>query len=160
MLVRLTYRQLSRRERLRRHRLYHAQHRERSNARRKAWRIAHPERNKATIARTKKAWVSRNGERIRRTKKRWRRTYQAIQTAINATRRAKKFVENASDSAAIRKIYTRCQELRQWFDVVVDHRIPLCRGGLHQPSNLQIIYRSDNLKKGSSLTYVPSVIFS
>jgi 5-methylcytosine-specific restriction endonuclease McrA len=145
---------------LRRHRLYHAQHRERSNARRKAWALAHPEWQKATNKRCKKAWEARNPERVRRTKKRWRRTYQAIQTAINATRRAKKFVKNASDSAAIRKIYARCQELRQWFDVVVDHRIPLCRGGVHDPSNLQIIYRSDNLKKGSSLTYVPSVIFS
>lgn len=65
-------------------------------------------------------------------------------------------VEN---SVAINKIYARATELRQWFDVVVDHIIPLAKGGAHEPDNLQIIYRLDNLKKHAQLTFQPRVIF-
>jgi len=57
------------------------------------------------------------------------------------------------------KIYARAEELRQWFNVVVDHRIPLAKGGLHHPDNLQIIYLVENTRKGARLDYTPSVIF-
>ncbi len=63
------------------------------------------------------------------------------------------------DCAAIKKIYARAAALRQWFDVVVDHKVPLAKGGAHASKNLQIIYRAENQQKGSSLTFQPTVIF-
>jgi 5-methylcytosine-specific restriction endonuclease McrA len=59
----------------------------------------------------------------------------------------------------VEKIYARAQELRQWFNVVVDHIVPLAKGGAHTTSNLQIIYSFENAAKADSLTYKPKVIF-
>jgi len=35
----------------------------------------------------------------------------------------------------------------------VDHIIPLSKGGLHHPDNLQVIPAEDNLKKNAKLDY-------
>jgi 5-methylcytosine-specific restriction endonuclease McrA len=59
----------------------------------------------------------------------------------------------------ITAIYRRCQELRQWFSVVVDHIIPLSRGGMHEAANLQIIYDFENSRKHTNINYKPKVIF-
>lgn len=61
---------------------------------------------------------------------------------------------------ALAAVYARPRELRQWFDVVVDHIIPLAKGGAHAASNLQIIYRKDNGRKGVRLDYIPAVVFA
>lgn len=66
----------------------------------------------------------------------------------------------ASDRSLIAQVYARAKELRQWFDVVVDHRLPLSKGGPHSSDNLQIIYRKENSSKGNRLDYVPSVVFA
>ncbi len=55
----------------------------------------------------------------------------------------------------IDQIYSRSQELRKWFKVCVDHIIPLSKGGMHHPGNLQIIYEKENLRKGPRLNYSP-----
>ena len=83
-----------------------------------------------------------------------------IRAALWAKRRAQKYKATCGDPKAIAKIIARAQELRQWFDVVVDHKIPLCKGGTHSPDNLQIIYARENAEKGSRLDYTPTVIFS
>lgn len=79
-----------------------------------------------------------------------------------ATRRTRTLVfkPNPRQQNQIQKIYLRAAELRQWFDVVVDHAIPLAKGGLHHPNNLQIIYDHENRKKGCRLDFKPSVIFT
>jgi 5-methylcytosine-specific restriction endonuclease McrA len=64
------------------------------------------------------------------------------------------------DQSLITQIYRRAQQLRRWFNVVVDHRIPLIRGGLHHAGNLQIIYQRENARKADRLDFVPSVIFA
>jgi len=46
-------------------------------------------------------------------------------------------------------IYTRAKELG--IDYQVDHIIPLSRGGLHHPDNLQIVLKSYNLQKNNKL---------
>jgi len=74
-------------------------------------------------------------------------------------RRALKFGATIGDPQAIAKIYTRARELRQWFNVVVDHIVPLSKGGAHSVENLQIIYATENLQKNARLNYVPKVIF-
>ncbi len=76
-----------------------------------------------------------------------------------ARRNAIKIGATVGSKAAIDKIYIRASHLRKWFDVVVDHRVPLSKGGAHSSKNLQIIYRTDNLRKSARLDYSPSVIF-
>lgn len=71
--------------------------------------------------------------------------------------RARKF--SADTGLCVERIYARAKELRQWFDVAVDHIIPLAKGGLHSPDNLQIIYRRENCRKGDKLNYSPAVVF-
>lgn len=83
-------------------------------------------------------------------------TRKAQRNAMCAARRAR---QRTWDSR-IEAIYIRAKELRQWFDVVVDHIRPLGRGGKHILSNLQIIYRTENLRKGCRLDYTPSVVFT
>ncbi len=61
--------------------------------------------------------------------------------------------------AEIKKIYARALKLRQWFDVVVDHIIPLSKDGLHCPGNLQIIYRHENDAKHNNENYKPQIVF-
>jgi len=39
----------------------------------------------------------------------------------------------------------------------VDHVIPVAKGGLHHPDNLQIITAEDNLKKSDLLDYIPEI---
>lgn len=85
---------------------------------------------------------------------------KAWRQAFDACRRAKKKPSTLPDWIEIQKIYRRAEILRQWFDVVVDHIIPLARGGTHSsPGNLQIIYRKENNQKGAKLDFSPSVIF-
>jgi hypothetical protein len=64
------------------------------------------------------------------------------------------------DLTEIAKVYERRSWWGQWFDVVVDHIVPLFHGGTHEAKNLQIIYRFENSRKGRSLNYKPRVIFS
>lgn len=51
---------------------------------------------------------------------------------------------------AIRLIYEECQRISKETGILhhVDHVVPLALGGLHHPSNLQILTAEANLKKG------------
>jgi 5-methylcytosine-specific restriction endonuclease McrA len=64
------------------------------------------------------------------------------------------------DRRLIEQIYARCHELRHWFDVVVDHIIPLSKEGAHSPDNLQIILAIENNRKGAQLDFIPTVVFN
>jgi len=54
---------------------------------------------------------------------------------------------------AIRLIYEECQRISKETGIPhhVDHIIPLALGGLHHPSNLQILTAKENMKKGCKL---------
>jgi 5-methylcytosine-specific restriction endonuclease McrA len=73
---------------------------------------------------------------------------------------ARKRRATIGDLAAIRAKYKRAHELRRWFDVEVDHIVPLARGGAHEASNLQIIYTYENRRKHACLGYKPRVVFN
>lgn len=120
------------------------------------WRKNNPE---LARARDKRKRVKYRVERAH-LKYLWDQTHPEICRAHEALRRARKRNAAIGDFSAIARIYARARELRQWFDVVVDHIIPLAKGGAHAPGNLQIIYRLENLSKGTRLDFVPSVIFS
>ena len=79
--------------------------------------------------------------------------------AMNRAREVKKRNVTVGDLTAIAGIYEKAAWWRRWFDVVVDHRIPIAKGGTHEVSNLQIIYRSENAEKLARLDYNPKVVF-
>ncbi len=110
-----------------------------------------------------KRYCEAHPERVRECKKqcRYKRPdhYRAKGREYRAIRRAIELMADVRDRPGIAKIYKRAGVLRQWFDVVVDHIIPLAKGGAHAPGNLQIIYRLENLHKNASLTCKPKVIF-
>jgi 5-methylcytosine-specific restriction endonuclease McrA len=97
---------------------------------------------------------------IRNQRKKASPKYKPRRQRNEAKRRARTRAATIGDLTDIQKIYDRCNELRQWFKVVVDHIIPLALGGAHEASNLQIIYGFENARKGIRPDYKPKVIFT
>jgi 5-methylcytosine-specific restriction endonuclease McrA len=98
-------------------------------------------------------------EKAKVTIKKWMKENQGRFASYGAARRARKRALTVGELTGIQKIYERAKELRQWFYVVVDHIIPLSKGGTHEVSNLQIIYEFENRRKRSRLDYKPAVVF-
>lgn len=75
-------------------------------------------------------------------------------------RRARIYNTRATCDPRINQTYLRARELRKsGLDVVVDHIIPLARGGPHTFENLQIITRQENGCKREHLDYQVQQIF-
>ncbi len=125
---------------------------------RRQYRLSHPRPESAA------RWRTRNRDVIRATRRRYYHNnldkFRAIGKEATDKRRAIKKNTAVGDGNIMLRIYKRAQKLRRWFDVCVDHIIPLSRGGGHVPENLQIIYRTDNQLKSNSLGYKPCVVFS
>ena len=53
----------------------------------------------------------------------------------------------------IREIYIKCKLINESTGIPhhVDHIIPVIKGGLHHPDNLQILTKFENLSKGSKI---------
>ena len=65
---------------------------------------------------------------------------------------------SAEEQELIQQIYVQRDRLNQaagFIQYHVDHIIPLAKGGLHHPGNLQVIKASDNVRKGAK-TPVPT----
>lgn len=72
----------------------------------------------------------------------------------NAKRREKiKCILSEEEKRKIDLIYEKCQRITKQTGIPhhVDHIIPLALGGLHHPSNLQILTAEANLKKGCKI---------
>lgn len=83
----------------------------------------------------------------------WRQTERgiAIKKASHAKRRAFKKTQNtcaASDMEMLRQIYLNCPK-----GYHVDHIVPLSKGGLHHPGNLQYLPAIVNLQKGNDESF-------
>jgi hypothetical protein len=120
------------------------------------WQRANPDKRSAITGRYYRKHKAKCSERNRS----WKSRNKPKVCAHAAKRRTLLPLKSAPVPRAIAKIYARAEQLRQWFAVVVDHVKPLCRGGLHEAKNLQIIYDAENARKGSRLDYTPSVIFA
>jgi HNH endonuclease len=119
------------------------------------WRMTHRIRKRTNARR----WYLANKERLREYSKTYRIRNIAMRRVWNSARKARIRAAVIGSNEAILAIYKRCHELRRWFNVEVDHIIPLMHGGTHSPDNLQIIYASDNARKHVSLNYIPKVVF-
>lgn len=125
---------------------------------RRIWHWVYPERHAAHS----RNWCRRHSTWQKKyDAKRFQQPTRKLADLLHVCERHARMAEvRIGNRAAIKKVYARAQELRQWFDVVVDHKIPLSKGGAHASRNLQIIYRHENQQKGNRLDYTPTIIFS
>lgn len=122
------------------------------------WRTSHPEERKAAIKKWRSANPIRAREIMRKAGAKWAKSKRDFRAATRAKLRAKAISAVApwADETAIAAFYAEARRLTDETGIVheVDHIIPL-RGktvcGLHVESNLQVVPRSVNRKKGSSL---------
>jgi hypothetical protein len=114
----------------------------------KAYREANREKRKAQ----KKSWYAANKIKVKaycRANKDKRRVYEANRRALKfrATIRLTEL-----DKFVIEEIYNLAKVRTEQigFDWHVDHIIPLSKGGLHKPTNLQVVPATWNLQKNNN----------
>ncbi len=148
-------------------RKWRAAHPEESRERGRKWRIDNPERAKEMDRRSREnnrdrrvayttKWNANNPDKRSVYKKKW----ESDNPGYHVARDAKQRLVTVGDLTAIAKVYERAKWWRRWFDVAVDHIIPLSRSGTHEANNLQIIYTFENCRKGARLDYKPRVVFT
>ena len=117
----------------------------------KAYREANKERKKAYH----KAWYHTNKDRANANKKAWKEKNRGKVCTIEANRRALQFRATIRltelDKFVIDEMYDLAQRRTKQtgFAWEVDHIIPLTKGGLHKPTNLQVVPASWNRAKGN-----------
>lgn len=98
-------------------------------------------------------WKNGGKEQI----KEWRQNNLDLIRFYSANRRAKITESEVnlteSEKEEIRKIYKECHDISESTGVLhhVDHIFPVSKGGLHHPSNLQILTAKENLSKGAKI---------
>jgi 5-methylcytosine-specific restriction endonuclease McrA len=123
------------------------------------FQIAYYEANREKLLRDKAGYRDANREKTSRRHAAYKKANPSRVAANIKAYKARKRKATIGDITEIAKVYERRNWWRQGFDVVIDHIIPLAKGGSHEAGNLQIIYRSENLRKRDQLDYKPHVIF-
>jgi 5-methylcytosine-specific restriction endonuclease McrA len=103
-----------------------------------------------------RAWIKRHNvnPKCKAAKRLWQMRHPGNVNANTWRYRARKRNCLTGNLKKIAKIYGRAAELRALgFDVQVDHRLPLSRGGEHHENNLRIIWTVDNHSKNCRLDY-------
>lgn len=124
----------------------------------KAAAKAHYEQNKDTKKANAKRWKAENPERMKEIRAKERQRPE-IRAAVNEATRRRRKQKNAihlteGERLFLMSYYEQAQELTTTTGVKheVDHIIPLVKGGLHAPWNLQVLTQFDNRSKGGRLT--------
>lgn len=126
------------------------QNRERS----REWRENNAERHRELIRRWKQENPERHLEHNRRSRKKYPDREAARAGKATAVSRAGlSCIPSGFTIASTIPFYKRARALTRSTSVQfhVDHIIPLARGGLHCPSNLQVITAAENIAKGDKL---------
>jgi len=104
----------------------------------------------------KRAWHKTNTEKIKVYAKTYRKDNRAMMYTHVAKRRALKMNQYEKLSADDKFVIEECYGLMQLrttkmgFAWHVDHIIPLSKGGLHKPTNLQVVPATWNLQKNNN----------
>jgi hypothetical protein len=126
---------------------YEENNKEKVRVRKQAWAEDNRERANAH----KRAWSKRNPEY----RKEWRQNNKDRINATVANRRALKFRATIRltelDKFIIDEMYSLAilRSEQTGFEWHVDHIVPLSKGGLHKPTNLQVVPGSWNLSKNN-----------
>ena len=114
------------------------------------------EKNKIRIAENFKAWKSKNRSKLLKYASNFRKNNPDKMAEFNYLRRArinKSKPLSCEEKTAMKNIYrfsALCSKILKT-PYHVDHIIPISKGGIHHPSNLQIIPAKMNIQKGAKL---------
>lgn len=120
---------------------------------------ANPEKFREKARKADRRWREANPEKVREVKRRCREAnpehYAAYGGYYMAIKRGATLPEGATLSGIIASttpIYAEARRLSKETGIPhhVDHIVPIKHGGLHCPTNLQVLTRAANLKKGAS----------
>jgi len=136
-------------------RKYTQDHKEENRKRSQDWRDANRERFREMCREN----YRKNKERVRLKGIKWRKENMGAFKASQAKRRARE--RNATvpltkeERGLVSCIYSMCRRLNECttLEFHVDHIIPLSKGGLHHPENLQILPKNINLMKATRLDF-------
>jgi len=102
-------------------------------------------------------WYLANKEHKDAHGREWSKNNLARKAELRARRRATKINQTPNmtreELGEIADIYKKCKEisLKTGIKHEVDHIMPLSKGGLHHPNNLQILTRVENRRKSDKL---------
>ena len=122
---------------------------------RDAYRKTYVENNKEKVIASQKAYREANREKVNARIRDWQQANKEKKNVTNANRRALRFRATVyltpTDKKEIQNLYKVAQNKTKETGEVwhVDHIIPLTKGGLHKPTNLQVVPASWNLSKGN-----------
>ena len=131
---------------------YYLSNRDDILAKRKIYHIEH----QAERIHKQHKYYETNKKQILEYKKKYAQTEagHSNKLSIEAGRRSKMRIALSEDERVkVKDIYIKAQRLSKntGTDYHVDHIIPLSKGGLHHPDNLQILTATDNLRKSSKI---------
>ena len=108
-----------------------------------------------------KEYLNENAERLsvwhkkykNNNRERDRHLVNAAEAKLRARKKNASVFLTESEKLEIKKIYKECKSVTKSTGIKhhVDHIIPLTKGGLHHPSNLQILTAEENLRKFNKL---------
>jgi Vacuolar protein sorting-associated protein len=111
------------------------------------------EENKEKVLEKNKKWREENKEKVLEKNKKWREENPHLRRASAQKRRAWKKAAlpqlTDNDNFALKILSEEASMLGEGWHL--DHIVPLSKGGLHHPDNLQIVRSSYNLSKSDKL---------